>query len=371
MKNFSYVAIGQMVSTALQAGFYLIFASLLDLESYGQMSYFIAIAGFFSLFSRFGLGYTVTVYQAKGKSTLANQVNVLALITSGISSLILLPINQYAAILCLSLNFFIMNQHNLLGFKKYKRQMITAIVKSILILTIPIIFYFIAEIPGILLGIAISNFVGSTDYLKSLHRKILFFRDIKKNYKLLVSNFGVDSSSALPIIVDKLLIVPLFGFVYLGLYQFNMQILFALGLVPIVLHTFLLSEESSGKKHKRIIYISLSASILLSIIAIFLAPVIISEFFSKFNEGIFSLQVIILSLVPLTISSIFSAKLQARESTKLIFPAMVRIISLIGFIVILGNFYGLDGLSYAVLISTILYTILLWFLNYKSRVKLN
>ena len=367
VRNFSYVGIGQIIANGFQAGFYLIFATLLEPEVYGQVSYLIALAGIFAVVSRFGLNYTVTVYQAKKKSAIANQVNVLALITSGSAALILLSINEMAAILCLGFTFFAMNQHNLLGLKKYKKFAFNAIIKSVLIITIPILLYFIIEIPGIILGMAISNLVGGTDYLKSLRRKVESFKDIKKNYKVVVNNFGVEASIAFPTIIDKLLIVPLFGFVFVGLYQFNLQILFALGMIPFILHSFLLSEASSGKSHKGITYASIGGATILVIITILLAPIVISEFFPNFQEGVFGLQIMILSLIPLTISSSFSAKLQARESTKVGISGLVRILSLMILIIVFGNLYGLEGLSFAVLFSTIIYSTSLALLYYKSK----
>jgi len=366
-KNFSYLSIGQIIATGFQAGFYLIFASLLEPELYGQMSYIIAIAAIFAAVSRFGLNYSVTVYQAKSQSEIANQLNILALITTGSASLILLSINPYAAILCLGLNFFSMNQHNLLGLKKYKKQMLFAIVKSILIISFPILLYFILEIPGILIGMALSNFVGSLDYFKSLHRKVSSFQDIRKKFKVLINNFGIDASSTFPTILDKLLIVPLFGFLYVGIYQFNIQILFAFGMLPVILHAFFLSEESSGAKHKKFTYFSLIAAVLLTIVSIFVAPTVISEFFPNYKEGIPSLQIMLVSLIPLSISSILNAKMQAKESTKIGLSGIIRIISLMGLIVLLGNEFGLTGLSYAVLFSTSLYAISLYVLYLKTK----
>jgi len=367
LSNFSYVGLGQMIATGFQAGFYLIFATLLDPEVFGEMSYFIALAGIFSVVSRFGLNHTVTVYQAKKKSEIANQVNVLALITSGSAALILLPINQFAAVLCLGFTFFAMNQSNLLGLKKYKKYTVNAILKSLLIITIPILLYFIIDIPGILLGMAISNLLASTSYLKSLSRKVGSFQDIKKNYKVLANNFGIDASTAFPVIIDKLLIVPLFGFVFVGLYQFNLQILFALGILPVILHAFLLPEASSGKTHKKITYAALVGAVILTVLAIFLAPIFINEFFPKFQDGVFGLQIMILALVPLTISSIFTARLQARESTKVGFPGVIRIVSLMVLLIVLGELYGLTGLSFAVLFSAIIYASSLVILYYKSK----
>ena len=84
-KNFSYVALGRIVTAGLFGIFYLTFATFLDPDTYGQMSYFIAIAGTASVISRFGLPLSVTVYRAKEKHVLAKQANVLSVITTGAS----------------------------------------------------------------------------------------------------------------------------------------------------------------------------------------------------------------------------------------------------------------------------------------------
>jgi len=340
---------------------------LLEPEFYGQLSYIVAIAGIFSVVSRFGMNYTVHVYLAKEKSEKANQVNLLVLITSGIASLVLFSINEFASILCLALTFFAMNQHNLLGLRKYKKYVFTAIVKSILLLSIPFVLYLVVGFPGILIGMAISNFLGSLNYIKSLKRKSFSFHHVKKDYKFFVGNFGIDASSTFPTIVDKLLIVPLFGFTLAGFYQFNIQILFALSVLPVIVHSFLLTEESSGNTHKKITYLSFAGSVLLAITSIVLAPTVVDWFFPKFSEGVFGLQIMILSLIPLTISSIFNARLQSKESTKIGIPVLIRIVSLLIFLALLGNLYGLLGFSVAVLISTIIYAISLYFLYYKSK----
>ena len=68
----------------------------------------------------------------------------------------------------------------------------------------------------------------------------------------------------------------------------------------------------------------------------------------------------------MTITSVFNAKLQAKESTKVGIPAIAKITSLIILLAILGYFFGLEGLSIAVLISSIIETILLFFLYIKQ-----
>ncbi len=211
---------------------------------------------------------------------------------------------------------------------------------------------------------AIANFVASAPFLKIL--KIKSIVGLKNSYKVIIHNFGVDASTNLSRLVDKLLIGPLLGFFVLGIFQFNMQILFALEIIPAILYAFLLSEESSGTSHKKIIYLGLFASVILAIVAMVLAPFGVGEFFPKYSEGVLGLQVLVFSIIPLSISAILNAKLQARESTKIGYSAVVRIGSLLILIALLGEVYGFVGLSVAVLLSVIINTVFLFFL-YKKK----
>jgi len=212
---------------------------------------------------------------------------------------------------------------------------------------------------------AISNLIGSIPLFKMF--KIKSFFELKNHIKVLIHNFGVEAATSLPRMVDKLFIVPLYGFFVTGIYQFNMQILFALEILPISLHFFLLPEESSGATNRKLSYLVILGSALMAFTAIILAPFFVNEFFPKYSEGIFSLQILVLSIIPLSISSVFLAKLQAKESTRIGLAAPVRIVTLFALIALLGELYGLVGLSIAVLSSIITYTIFLYFLYHYSK----
>jgi len=148
-RKFSYVMMGKIISSGLQSLFYLIFAAILAPESYGNLSYLIAIAGTFSMFARFGSNQTITVLQAKEKFVLAQQLNSVVIIFATIISIFLITIDYFVAILCFSMTIFVMNIHNLIGLKKYKQYMMVDVLKGILIVSIPIILYFILDIKGI------------------------------------------------------------------------------------------------------------------------------------------------------------------------------------------------------------------------------
>ena len=370
-QNFSFVAIGRLFGSGSQAIFYFIFAFFLEPELYGEMSYLIALAGTFSIISRFGLNQTVTVYQAKNENSIVNQINVLSLLTTSVAAIILLPITIFAAFLALSLSFFPMNQNNFLGQKNYKKFMFISITRSILLIVIPVSLFFVWDISGILIGMTISYFICSLDFLRKIKFQINSFNEIKNNFSVIIHNFGADLSTNLSRRIDKLLIAPLLGFTSLGIYQFNIQILFGLELIPIAIHSFLLSEESSGKKYKKIEYYAILMSIIISLIIFFIAPSVIENILPEYSEGIPSLQLLVLTLIPLSIMAILNAKLQALESKKIGYSALIRIGSLLILIATVGNWYGLMGLSISVLLSVILHVIFLAILYTSTKYKRN
>ena len=215
---------------------------------------------------------------------------------------------------------------------------------------------------------ALGSLAGSFLLVKRVTIKVKTFDLLKKNYKVLINNFAVDSSATLVLFVDKILVGAMFGFVSLGFYHFIMQILLGVEILPRALYLFLLSEESRGKKHKKINYFVVFGSGLVVLVVIFFSPFLIEQFFPKYTEGILPLQILIISLIPLSVSHIITAKMQAAESIKVGYSAIVRISSLLILISYLGSIYGIIGLVFSVLTSSILNTIFLYFLYRHSKI---
>lgn len=119
-RDFSFVLFGRFFSSGMFAIFSLVFATLLDPEIFGKLSYSIAIAAFVSIISRFGLNYSIVIYQAKRNTELSGSINLFALILIVISALILSTIDILASILSVSFSLSIMYFQNLLGLKNYK-----------------------------------------------------------------------------------------------------------------------------------------------------------------------------------------------------------------------------------------------------------
>jgi O-antigen/teichoic acid export membrane protein len=366
-KDFSFVLTGRVISAGFQALFYFLFASLLEPELYGNLSYLIAIAGVVSTLSIFGLNHTVVIFHSKKQSNIANQINVLAVTFTSIASVILLLVDFQAALLCLASSFFMMNIFNQIGLKKYKKYMFLNIAKGIAVLFLPLIFYYYFDFLGIIIGMILAYFITSFNFFRFLNLNVTSYKIISTKFDTIVNNFGVHLSMDFIRYIDKLLVGIFLGFTSLGIYNLNIQILLAFEMLPISLHSFLLSEESSKNKSTRINIIAILSSVLIAILVIILSPIFFQELLPKYVEGVPSLQLLIISIVPLTISAILSAKLQAKNSKIIGLTAIVRIGTLSILIFILGSIYGLIGLSFAVLISTIFYTSSLFLIYQKEK----
>ena len=65
IKDLSTVGIANLVGNSISAVFWLVLASLMDAEQYGEINYFIAIASVASAISFLGAGNALMVFSAK------------------------------------------------------------------------------------------------------------------------------------------------------------------------------------------------------------------------------------------------------------------------------------------------------------------
>ena len=106
-------------------------------------------------------------------------------------------------------------------------------------------------------------------------------------------------------------------------------------------------------------------SILIAISIIILSPIVVEQIFPNYSEGIFSLQILVISIIPVSLSLIITAKMQAVKSTKVGYSAVIHIATLLILLSFLGSEFGLIGLSFAVLGSSIINASFLYFLYLK------
>jgi len=265
------------------------------------------------------------------------------------------------------MSLFFLHERNQIGNQKYKEHLISAISRNILVFVLGVSFFFVAGIPGIILGMAFANLILALPLFRKISIRSFSTEPIKENYKIILNNFGVESSQNLIKFIDKILIGIWFGFLSLGAYYFNMQILFAIQMLSSVLHSFLISEISRGEKHRKISSMIIIISTILTILGIIVSPFLIESIFPKYSDGIFALQILIIAVIPNAFSAILTARMQSIESTKVGYSAVLRIGSLVILIGLFGTMYGMIGLSIAVVTSVTLHTIFLYYLYKKYR----
>jgi len=358
---------GQIAVILLNVVFYFGFAYILGPEKYGNLVYLISIATIIPTIARFGLELSVINFIAKKEIELEKSANLLVFVTAIITSSILVLIDPFVALLAFSLSIFQMQIGNFLGQKKYKIVSLSTIGRSIIWIAGAFSLYFVMEIPGILLGLAIGNLAFSYNYLKSLKLKDWNFKKLKNKFNIIVQNFSVALQYTIPNQVDKLVIVPLFGFQTTGIFHFALQFLIAIELLTLNLHRFLLAEQSSEKISKRFIYLISLASATIILAGIYLSPLLIENLFPEYESSIFAIQLIVFGIIPLLVISILNAKLQILESKLLGYGVVIRIGANLALIPLLGGLMGVIGLVLSNLISLVLLSVYLLIIYNKIR----
>ena len=353
-KGLLTVTTGNAIAAVGGGLFWLFIASLLNPEEYGEVNYYLSIGLVSATLSLMGLNTTVTTFLAKGNERLRYQANLLVLFsTIMVLILLILLVNHLAAIvLLIGWSFFVMSWAEILGRKDYKRYSFMIIGQRVLQIFLSISLYFVIGINGIILGFALSALLFSYNFFKSFKGFKLEFNEIKQKFSFVGHSYSLAIASSVTIYADKLLIGPLFGFGILGFYQIGYQFLLLEAIIPISLFQFLLPREASQIPTKNILGKGLLVSLIVSTVFYFSLPLMISSFFPNFIESIMPAQIMSWGLIPMTATAIINSKLLGREKSKPIFiTACIYISVLYGLIVILGTYFELVGLAFAVIIS--------------------
>ena len=152
--------------------------------------------------------------------------------------------------------------------------------------------------------------------------------------------------------VDKIIVAPLLGFTILGYYNLAMQVLSIMLILPNVFYKYLLPQESTGVKNKKPKIIVIVFSVLVTTLGIFVAPVLINEFFPKFSEAIDAIRIVSVVVIPTTISLILESEFLGNEKSRIILIGTVILLtSLIIGMIVLGSLMGIEGVAYSLVIA--------------------
>lgn len=353
-RGLTFVTFGNLGSAVLGGIFWLVLASLLMAESYGQLNYYLAFTFIFGTVSLLGLNPTVTTYLAKGVEKVRNQSNLLAIISTASFILPLVFITGYMSLgaLLVGVSLFQMSLAEMLGRKMYKEYMFMLVGQRAAQIVFGISLYFLYGIDGVILGYTIAFLAFSYRYLVSIKDFRPDFSHIRSNIRFMMHSYAMELARTVSMFSDKLLIAPLFGFAVLGLYQLGAQFLLFLGMVPTIFYHYLLSQEASGVHSKRMGTGAFIVSALLAVAFAAAVPWIINTFFPNFADSILPAQLMCVGIVPMTVSSTISSKFLGRERSRPVFiGAAIYVAIQYATIIVLGNLFGIAGLALSLMIA--------------------
>lgn len=366
-----YTTLGTMGSSLLGGLFWLVLASLLDVESYGLTNYYIALASVFSAVALMGLDATIITFMAKGEKNILYEANSLILISGLILAAVLSAFQWNAGILSIAMVFFMMVLAEALGRRKYREYAFLSIGQRVVQILLSLALYFPFGLLGIIFGYFLGNLVFSYRYLKSISNFTLQVDSVKEKRNFALHSYGFNLIRNFTLQIDKVIIGPLFGYYLLGLYQLGFQFFLFLSIIPLSLYYYLLPEESSGKSKGKIKLLGIGLAVVAAVSVFFVSPYLIEKLFPSFVSAISIVQIMSLAVIPSTVVSVVNASLLGRGKSKTVLIAgLLYIVSLVIALVTLGQFMGAIGLAITLITAQSAqasYLLVEWFSELKKR----
>ncbi len=348
-KGLISVTFGNLLSASLIGIFWLLLASIQTVEEYGKTNYLIAMASLFASAALLGLNTTLLKFIPKGLKKINIQANQLVLISGGIAAIMASMVDWILGFFVIGMAFWMMTIYELLGKKQYKQYSIVMIASRASKFVIAIGFYYLFGVPGIVLGFAIGYLVFSYRYFISIKKFSFNFDEVKSKMKFSSHAYSFNMSNAIFMFLDKLIILPLFGFATLGFYQLGFQFLLFIGMIPISFYQYLIPEESSGINKPRLRIFGFVVSISLMVIVFLSSPWILETFFPHFAASIDGFRIMSLGIVPMMIVWILNSKFLIQGKTKYVVIGSAIYVSMqISLFFYLGEMLGVLGLAIAV-----------------------
>ena len=364
-KGLALIGSADIIANAISAAFWLVIASLLLVEEYGEISYFIAIASM-TICCVVGSPQALMVYSTKYEKIVPTLL-LLTLIFTVAASLIAFIIVQRFEIIFLVFSFIVLEASVtlLVGKKLYTRYSKFLLTQKILQFAIGIGLSFSLGVNGVLIGIALANFVLIPIFYKELRRYKIDFSLLKPKKEFIINNQMIYLISVFRRDIDKIVIVPLLGFTVLGNFALTLQFFTIMMVLSSISYKYLLPKDVSGEKNAKLKKILILVSVLIALSGFFFSPYFIENFFMKFSESIIPIQIASFSVIPSTISVILFAKILALEKSRfLIIANSVQLCVILIGTIFLGILYGIIGVTIAFVLGNTIHAITLAIINY-------
>ncbi len=358
-KDLVSIGSANLLGNGISAIFWFSLASLINPEEYGQIHYFLAIAGMAQLLSLISTTNALQVYVAKNIK-IHSTLFFISIIAGIVSSLVVFLFFSRTDTSLLVLGYIIFELSNgfLLGKKLFSNYAKFFLTQKILTVIFGLGLYFTFGVDGIIFGLVLSYVPYIWILVNEFRNTRIDFSLLKPRKGFLINNYGINISSAVGGQMDKLIIAPILGLELLGNYSLAMQFAVILMLLPTTVFKYLLTQDSSGKNTKNLKKNTIFASVGLTMFGIVILPMIIPILFPNYIDTVIAIQIISVAIIPGTIGIFYDSKLLSIEKSKfLVIGKGIGLFTMISGFVILGPIYGIIGLAVTLVVSSCLQTL--------------
>lgn len=355
LKELSFIGSADIIGTSVGAIFWFILASQIPPEEYGEIFYFIGIASTVGAFVLVGAQNTITVYSSKNlkiESTLYFISLILGVIASFVIIIIFYKIDIVFLLFGYIINTLAIGQ--LLGKKHFSQYSKYTLVQKFLTVSLGLLAFVFFGSEGIITALSITYIFFTVIIFKQFKETKIDFSLLKNRTKFILNNYVVEVLTKLNSHLNKFFIVPILGFGILGNFSLAIQVV-NIGLIfTMIVFKYTIPYDSQGQENKKLKKFTLVISIIFAIVGSLVSPYIIPPIFPEYVEVIDVIQIISFSIIPMTITKIFSSKLLGQENSKqIVYSKIVSMVTFIVGILVLTPDYGIFGLAFSYLLSTI------------------
>ena len=371
IKSISQIGISDIIGSGITAFFWFYLATLLDVEAYGELHYFIAIAGFAYIISMVGTRDVVTVYVSK-KIKITPILFLISLSAGTVTAVVILGFFYRIDVAFLVLAFIIndLAVGYILGKKLFNSYAKYIITQKTLTLALGLGFFYIFGVEGIIFALALSYIHFAFFIFRGFREEKIDFSLLGPRSKFIITNYSLNLFGGFRNHLDKIIIAPVLGLSLLGNYALALQIWAILILFSNIIFRYILTHDASGNPNKKLKLFTFFSSIAIAIFGITILPLIIPEFFPKYTGTVDAIQIMSICVIPATVGQIYTSKiLGAEKSRTLIFARTISASSFLIAMLLLGLTYGITGVAAAFVLSSTLQAAYLAIDDFLKRTK--
>lgn len=355
IKEILSLSVGDYGGAIIVSAFWFLLAFLISPEEYGEIHYFIGIAGLAFSISLLTTQETIVVYTAKNVK-LAPTLFLISLIAGGIAAVVVTALFSRVDSSFLLLGFIVNDLAigYIVGKKLFTKYPKYFLLQKSLTFVLGISFFYLFGVEGIIFAIALSYGHFLFIIVKVFRKSSIDFSLLKKHRGFIGNNYVMNVSGAVRSHIDKIIIVPLIGFEILGNYALALQIYAVLMIFSNIIYRYALPHDSSGTSTRKIKLIGLSYAVGVSMLGFTVLPLIVPQIFEKFSDIGPAIQIISLAIIPTTIGLFYTSQILGREKSSVILASRILgSVSIIAMLVVLAPLYGMVGAASAFVLSAL------------------